>query len=151
MTTRLLVLLVLVTVCFPVTVSATSWAYSFVVWNGYEYIIEDEQEVMEVDEEIGEVTKYSDMEQHTGNFSNTYKEGTSYYSIAGVSTEEAIAVEKQNGIFIRAERGEEYTYGERDASLYFLFGFGTLVIAAAVFFYLKGCRKRWREIHKEEG
>ena len=89
--------------------SSADWASSFVVWDGYIYRISDEY-VEEVDEEIGKVTKYSDREgTYFGNFSNTYKKGTKYYSIKGVSTEEAIAVEEE-GEYKKAIR--EGKYGE---------------------------------------
>lgn len=39
---------------------ATSWAYPFVVWDGYSYVVTDEY-VTDVGEEISHVTKYSDM------------------------------------------------------------------------------------------
>jgi hypothetical protein len=59
------------------------------VWDGYRYEVLDEY-VEEIDSEIGEVTSYSDMETLSGNFSNEYIEGTKYFSIKGVSTDEAI-------------------------------------------------------------
>jgi hypothetical protein len=109
--------LLLITVIFIVLTSfspgkttATSWAYSFVVWDGYIYVISDEY-VTEVDSEIGHVTKYSDMEQYSGNFSNAYKKGTRYYSIEGISTDEAIAIEESDGQYIKAYREGEYELG----------------------------------------
>ncbi|MFJ5763162.1 hypothetical protein ACIQAA_29420 [Neobacillus sp. NPDC093182] len=86
---------------------ATTWAFQFVVWQGYIYVISDEY-VSEIDSEIGQVTKYSDMESYAGNFSNTYKKGTKYYSIKGISTEEAIAIEETAGGYIKAYRESEY-------------------------------------------
>lgn len=98
---------------FPSKPLATSWAYPFVVWDGYIYVVNDEY-VTEIDSEIGHVTKYSDMEQYSGNFSNTYKKGTKYYSIEGVSTNEAIAIQDKDGKYKIAVREGEYTYeGER--------------------------------------
>ena len=56
--------------------SAADWAYSFVVWDGYIYELSDEY-VKVVEEEIGEVTSYSNSEgDYTGNFSNEYKTGS---------------------------------------------------------------------------
>lgn len=98
---------------FPSKPLATSWAYPFVVWDGYIYVVNDEY-VTEIDSEIGHVTKYSDMEQYSGNFSNAYKKGTKYYSIEGVSTNEAIAIQDKDGKYKIAVREGEYTYeGER--------------------------------------
>lgn len=88
--------------------SQASWVYSFVVWDGYVYQISDEY-VQKVDEEIGKVTVYSDKEgTYTGNFSNEYEKGTEYYSITGVSTDEAIAIE-EDGKYRKAIRDGKYT------------------------------------------
>lgn len=90
--------------------SSAGWAFSFVVWDDYIYQIDSEY-VQEVDEEIGEVTLFSDMEgdSYAGNFSNEYEEGTKYFSIPGISTEEAIAIEEEEeGKYRKAIRGENY-------------------------------------------
>ena len=88
--------------------SSAGWAFSFVVWDDYIYQIDSEY-VQEVDEEIGEVTFFSDMEDssYAGNFSNEYEKGTKYFSIPGISTEEAIAIE-EDGKYRKAIRGEKY-------------------------------------------
>ena len=91
--------------------ASADWAFSFVVWNDYLYQIDDEY-VMEVEEEIGEVTVYSDMEgTYAGNFSNEYVEGTKYYSIQGISTEEAIAVQ-EDGKYRKAVRNGKYEWND---------------------------------------
>lgn len=95
----------------PITSFATSWAYSFVVWDGYIYVVSNEY-VTDVDSEIGQVTKYSDMEQYSGNFSNVYEKGTKYYSIEATSTDEAIAIQEDDGEYKKAIREAEYTYVE---------------------------------------
>ncbi len=83
------------------------WAYKFVVFNDFTYVISDEN-VTEIDREIGTVTKYSDDEgNYYGNFSNIYEKGTKYYSIKGISTKIAIAVEA-DGKYIKAFRKGEY-------------------------------------------
>ena len=80
---------------------------NFVVWDGYIYQLTDEY-VESVDEEIGEVTKYSDMEgTYSGNFSNEYEKGTKYYAIQGISTGEAIAIEDE-GKYKKAIRDGKY-------------------------------------------
>ncbi|MER2009623.1 MAG: hypothetical protein ABS939_19485 [Psychrobacillus sp.] len=87
--------------------SSADWAFQFVVWNGYIYQLSDEY-VENVDEKIGEVTKYSDMEgTYSKNFSNTYEKGTKYYAIQGISTEEAIAIE-EDGRYKKAIRDGKY-------------------------------------------
>jgi hypothetical protein len=105
----------------PSKTSATSWAYSFVVWNGYIYEMTDEF-VTDIEQEIGQVTKYSDMETYAGNFSNTYKKGTKYFSIQGISTDEAIAVEINEGKYKKAIRTGEYQGGKRDPLKLTLYG-----------------------------
>ncbi|MFC5602785.1 hypothetical protein [Sporosarcina koreensis] len=74
--------------------SSADWNSAFVVWNGYMYEVSNEY-VDETDEEIGQVTTYSDRERtYSGNFSNKYSKGTKFYSIKGINTDEAIAVEE---------------------------------------------------------
>lgn len=86
----------------------TSWVYSFVVWDDYVYQISSEY-VKEIGEEIGEVTIYSDSEgTYTGNFSNEYEKGAKYYSITGVSTDEAIAIKEDDGKYRKAIRDGKY-------------------------------------------
>ncbi|MFC6039639.1 hypothetical protein ACFPYN_09425 [Paenisporosarcina macmurdoensis] len=88
--------------------SSADWAYSFVVWDGFIYVVSDEV-VGQVDREIGEVTRYSDMEgTYSGNFSNTYRKGTKYFSIVDVSTEDAIAIEDGNGHYVKAIQDGKY-------------------------------------------
>ncbi|WP_010648590.1 hypothetical protein [Oceanobacillus massiliensis] len=91
--------------------SSADWAYSFVVWNGNIYKVGDEY-AEAVDKEIGEVTKYLDMEgTYSGNFSNKYAKGTKYFSIKDIGTDEAIAVKEQDGTYRKAiNQGK---YGER--------------------------------------
>ncbi|WP_198949146.1 hypothetical protein [Lottiidibacillus patelloidae] len=111
----------------PSKTSATSWAYSFVVWDGYIYEMTDEF-VTDIDQEIGQVTKYSDMETYAGNFSNTYKKGTKYFSIKGISTDEAIAVEIKKGKYKKAIRTGEYQGGKRDPLDLAMYGGVSIII-----------------------
>ncbi|WP_139343077.1 hypothetical protein [Fictibacillus arsenicus] len=103
------------TLIVPSKSLATSWAYPFVVWDGYIYIVNDEY-VTEIDKEIGKVMRYSDMYEQPGNFSNVYEKGTKYYSIKDVSTDEAIAVEDGSGKYKKAIREKKYTFGNEDPS-----------------------------------
>ncbi|WP_404407125.1 hypothetical protein [Jeotgalibacillus malaysiensis] len=91
----------------PQDIYATSWAYSFVVWEGYVYQVTDE-EVERIEEEIGKVTAFSDMDQLPGNFSNAYREGTKYFSIEGTDPSEAIAVEISEDLYVKAYKEHEY-------------------------------------------
>lgn len=91
----------------PFDNSSAEWTFNFVVWDGYIYQLTDEY-VESIDEEIGEVTKYSDMEgTYSGNFSNTYEKGTKYYAIQEISTDEAIAI-KDEGKYKKAIRDGKY-------------------------------------------
>lgn len=88
--------------------STADWAFDFVVWDGFIYQLGDEY-VDDISEEIGVVTKFSDMEgTYSGNFSNMYEKGTKYYAITGISTEEAIAVEEKDGKYRKAIRNGKY-------------------------------------------
>lgn len=104
---------------FSTITSATSWAYKFVVWNDFIYVVDEdktENRVENVGERLGEVTVYSDMNQHKGNFSNAYEEGTGYYKIIGVPTSGTIAVEVREGVYLKAEREGIYDFkGETEA------------------------------------
>lgn len=105
---------VLLTACSTLNAndSSADWAFSFVVWDDYIYQLGDDY-VLDVNEEIGEVTVYSDMEgSYKGNFSNVYDEGTKYYSITGTSTDEAIAVQEEDGKYRKAVRDGKYERSE---------------------------------------
>ncbi|MEH6995218.1 hypothetical protein V7075_21335 [Neobacillus drentensis] len=99
--------ILLMSFLFPSKPLATSWAYPFVVWEGYIYVVSDEY-ITDIDKVIGEVTKYSDMESLSGNFSNIFEKGTKYYSIKGISTDEAIAIEESDGRYVKANREGKY-------------------------------------------
>nr|WP_285851215.1 hypothetical protein [Sporosarcina aquimarina] len=88
--------------------SSSDWNVNFVVWESYMYETTEEY-VSEIDKEIGHVTKYLDTEgTYSGNFSNTYKKGTAYYSIQGINTNEAIAIKEKDGRFKKAIRTGKY-------------------------------------------
>lgn len=108
----LILAFVFTTLVFPTKPLATSWAFPFVVWEDYIYVV-TEEEVPEGDvgKEIGQVTIYSDMVSISGNFSNIYPRGTKYYSIQDVKTDEAIAVfDKSKEVYYRAYRESPYEW-----------------------------------------
>ena len=119
-------LLCLVIPLFSSKVFATSWAYSFVVWNDYVYVVSEET-VLNVEKEIGKVTKYSDMEPSSGNFSNVFPKGTKCYSIKGINTTIAIAVQSSDGHYIKAYRQGEYMY-QKNFTEYIFIGLGVFAI-----------------------
>ena len=102
-------LLTFILLLVPVTTLATSWAYEFVVYNDAVYVVTSEAEG-EVGEKLGEVTYYSDMYTHSGNFSNHYPKGTEYYEIIGVDPSEMIAVRVQPDRYVRATYQHRYEH-----------------------------------------
>jgi len=119
---------------FPCKAMATSWAYPFVVWDDYIYVVSDEY-VGNIAKEIGQVTKYSDMEQFEGNFSNIYPKGTKYYAIEGVATDIAIAIDLGNGHYIKAIREGAYAY-QKSYIQYVYNGLGMIAILIVGFIIL---------------
>ena len=139
-----LVFLFIFTSLHPNKTSA-DWAYPFVVWDGYVYAISDEF-VEEIEGEIGRVTKYSDREgTYSGNFSNVYKKGTNYYSIKGVSTDEAIAVEDEEGKHKRAVREGKYEGNKYSLGFPIMIAFIALLSMWILLVYYK--RRKLMEIH----
>ncbi|WP_417897837.1 hypothetical protein ABN702_16340 [Bacillus haimaensis] len=151
----LIFIIMLTALSYPGKTSATSWAYPFVVYEGYVYVVSEESVgEEEVEKEIGSVTQYSDMASLPGNFSNAYPVGTKYYSIKGVSTEDMIAVEESEGSFLKAERdgkyapmieaesSEEEGMKRVDVSLILIFSLGVLVFAVFIVWIMIKGRKR---------
>lgn len=147
----LLVVLLLSLACsifFLPIKSDASWAYSFVVWDGFIYIVSDDM-VNQVGQEIGKVTRYSEMEgTYSGNFSNTFVKGTKYYSILNISTEEAIAIKNSDGHYVKAIRDVEYPSTKmQDAplesnSFKLLFGFLPIFRIIAIGTYISTSLKK---------
>ncbi|WP_342567210.1 hypothetical protein MKY09_17600 [Psychrobacillus sp. FSL K6-4046] len=115
---------------FILSPAMASWAYQFVVWDGDVYIITEEN-VEKIGKEIGHVTKYSDREgTYSGNFSNTFPKGTKYYEIVEVDPEEAIAVESEVGIYVKANSDGEYAGSKKNNwnTTYVFVGGGVLLV-----------------------
>jgi len=83
--------------------ASADWAYRFVVYSGNLYLVTNQTvDPGEIGAKIGAVTKYSDKEgTYSGNFSNTFPQGTAYYSIQGMNMDMEIAVQKGKNAFIR--------------------------------------------------
>lgn len=142
-TSKLLALAFIVFCILPSVSLATSWSYPMVVYEGSIYEVTDKT-VADIDKEIGKVTSYSDMESLPGNFSNEYEEGTKYYSIKGVDTDETIAVETANGEYKEAVNKGEYTTSadeKEDNTLYIVLGVVVVVLILLAFIFL-GRKKR---------
>jgi len=137
-----IVLFVLILFVTPAKISATSWAYPFVVWEDYIYVISDEY-VVNVGEQIGEVTKFSDMKSYAGNFSNAFKKGTEYYSINGISTDVAIAIKESDGLFKKAYREGEYELqGVLGGQQVFLKAIIFILLGISIIFFIYSSFKR---------
>jgi hypothetical protein len=134
-------LILLTTFLFPSKILATKWAYPFVVWNDYIYVVSEEY-VVDIDSKIGKVTYYSDMEQHSGNFSNEYRKGTTYYSITGISKDDSIPIEVSDGRYVKANRegpyeviGESVRYSDGHQGTISIFIFLIMGIIAITLIY----------------
>lgn len=137
----ILTLILLLNFFLFTTKSSADWAYRFVVWDGFTYVVSDEF-VNEVDKEIGHVTKYSDREgTYSGNFSNTYYKGTKYFSIKGISTDEAIAILGKDGKYIKAINVGEYAGNKTNFSSLVVWIFVLFAVALGVYFVKKKVKK----------
>ncbi|MDQ6600815.1 hypothetical protein [Bacillus salipaludis] len=105
-----------------VSKSFADWAYAFVLYEGNAYVISETHiEPNKIGKKIGEVTDYSDWEggTYSGNFSNEFPKGTEYYEIKGVNTKDAIAVKKNEGLFIKVNyKGKYGATGKKGNSIY---------------------------------
>lgn len=122
-----LLIAIMTAALFPQQSKATDWAYRFVVWNDTIYVVSEEY-VTDVEEEIGQVTHYSDQNQTGGNFSNAYPKGTKYYAIQEVERKEAIAVQQEDHTYIKAYSNGAYEYKPRDSHFLLPMGFALLFI-----------------------
>lgn len=94
--------------CIPI--ASASWPYGFVVNDGKLFVVTEEPVKESVaGEVVGKVTYHTNEEgTYIGNFSNAYPKGTKYFAIEGIAPEEAIAVQKRDGTFVKALYEDEY-------------------------------------------
>lgn len=86
--------------------TGASWAYPFVMWNDENYRITNvEVPPSDIDQQIGKIRRYSDRESSSvsNGFSNAYPKGTKLFAIKGESQEDSIALEVEEGRFVKAE------------------------------------------------
>lgn len=139
---QMIPLCIFMLIIVPVNAVATSWVYPFVVWDGYMYEVTDEK-VTTIENKIGAVTKYSDMEQYGGNFSNAYPKGTKYFAIKGIDTEIAIAVQVDKGNYLKAIRDGEYTYpSQPSVAQYLIRALGVIGLFLMLFLLFNALRKK---------
>lgn len=143
-TVYLLIALFLTSTLFINHSANASWAYSFVVNDGNIYVISETQiESNEIGSKIGKVTKSSDEEgTYSGNFSNFFPKGTPYYKIKDIDINEAIAIKKSDGSFIKASYEGEYGGGTLDWTKVTLYIVGSFLLATVFILVLKYNRKR---------
>lgn len=90
--------------------ASADWAYNFVVWNDDIYeILKEEIGADKIDEKIGEIKQYSDVEgTYSNGFSNKYPVGTKLYSIKDVKVSDYIAIQTAEGLYIKAKDNGKY-------------------------------------------
>lgn len=125
--------------CLFISAASASWAYMFVVYDGNTYVISETQvDPKQIGSKIGKVTKHSGQEgTYSGNFSNSYPRGTTYYEIMGVDIKDAIAVKESEGLFIKAIYKGEYAgnkYSWQDFVPYIV---AVLLLLVTVYFIKK--------------
>lgn len=125
-------------------VAYSSWAYAFVVNDGKIYIITDHQvDAKQIGKRIGAVTKHSDREgTYSGNFSNHYPRGTKYYEIIDVDVNEAIAIQANKGVFMKANYGGEYAGGKWNEQEVLPYVIGALILLTIGLLLYRGLRRR---------
>lgn len=82
-----------------------SWvSQGMVKWN-HEIYIAGNEEVTKVEKQIGSIESSSsnETEEAPDNFSNEFLAGTKLFSIPGIKTENAIAVEVRDGYYVKAQ------------------------------------------------
>ncbi|MGE7625206.1 hypothetical protein ACQKMD_19935 [Viridibacillus sp. NPDC096237] len=93
--------------------SNADWEHSFVVWEGYNYIISsDEIKETEIGEKVDEIQTYLDGEVNVSKndiFSNKFKKGTLLYSIKGIDKHKSLGVKTESGYVKINSNGK---YGE---------------------------------------
>nr|WP_304216414.1 hypothetical protein [Fredinandcohnia onubensis] len=117
-----------------ISANALSWAYFFVVHDGKVYEVKEEVLIQqtELGKAIGKVETKADeySGDYYGNASNYYEIGTRYYKIQGVPIIEAIAVETEEALYVKAVYVHDAPSHIKNVltSSYFWFIFGTGIL-----------------------
>jgi len=125
--------------CLFISTASASWAYMFVVNDGNLYAISETQvDPKQIGSKIGKVTKYSDQEgTYSGNFSNRYPKGTTYYEIMGVDIKDAIAIKESEGLFKKAIYKGEYPGNKYRSQDFLPYVVGVLLLVVVIYFIKK--------------
>ncbi|MEK5521184.1 hypothetical protein [Heyndrickxia sp. FSL W8-0423] len=104
-------LIMIIASCGDKETSNKDWKNSFVVWEGYNYIVSDEKvKEAEIDKKVGEIQIYLDNETNVNKnetFSNKFKKGTLLYSIKEVDQHDSLAVKTDNG-YVKINSNRKY-------------------------------------------
>ena len=131
------------------SVQAFEWAYSFIVWDGKEYEVKEEEIIAEsqIGKKIGKVKTqpyyYSDRSEamkHYGNASNIYPIGTEYFEIKGISPSTAIAVKVDNQ-WIKADYVRNAPYHIMNTLTNLLYIVPAFIIILFIIFRVKKMRQ----------
>lgn len=122
------------------SVQALSWAYTFVVWKGNVYEVQQDVqlEASQIQQMIGRVTTRPDAMtgDYYGNASNEYQVGTKYFKIKDISTSEAIAVQADT-VWLKAEYVHEAPFHLMNILMHPLFFFAIVLSAIIIFIYVR--------------
>ena len=103
---KALCITILVLLMHSISAHALSWAYFFVVHDGKVYEVKEELVLKrtELGKTIGKVETKADeySGDYYGNASNYYEIDTRYFKIQDVPITEAIAVETEEGLYVKA-------------------------------------------------
>jgi hypothetical protein len=134
-----IILVVMILLSIPFNTAYAKWAYGFVVYNKNVYVITDKKVNTElIGAKLGQVTKYSSHEgTYSGNFSNTYPKGTSYYKIKGADVNELIAVKEKDGSFTEAKFDGEYAGARYGIQTIILYSIGLFISVILVWWLVR--------------
>ena len=146
---RIPFLTIILVFCISSSVQAFEWSYSFVVWDGKEYEVKEEEMIneSEIGEKIGKVKTqpyyYSDLSdamKYYGNASNIYPIGTEYFEIKGISPSTAIAVKVDNE-WIKADYVRNAPYHIMNTLTNFFYIVPAFIIILFIIFRVKKMRQ----------
>ncbi|ETT64196.1 hypothetical protein C173_21636 [Paenibacillus sp. FSL R7-277] len=83
----------------------SSFPYPLVIWDNQKYKVTTDEKI-NINKVIGEILNYStdeaQIKEDTDNFSNYYPKGTQIWSIQGVDTKQAVAIEYEKNMYVKA-------------------------------------------------
>ncbi|MEK4851493.1 hypothetical protein NST04_16730 [Paenibacillus sp. FSL H7-0756] len=83
----------------------SSFPYPLVIWDNQKYKVTTDEKI-NINKVIGEILNYSTdetkIEEDTDNFSNYYSKGTQIWSIQGIDTKQAVAIEYEKNKYVKA-------------------------------------------------